>query len=490
MKVNGVELAVETFGEPGDPAILLIAGMNSTMDGWDPAFCRRLADGPRYVIRYDHRDTGGSTTSPPLRPDYTAQDLADDPLGILDGLGLARAHLVGVSMGGALAQVIGLDHPERVESLTLIATTSGPADDLPPMAPELREYFADATPPDWSDRDAVVEYLAAFQRALVNGPVDEAAVREWAARMVDRGSNPEANLNNHSVVEGGAPWRDRLGELTVPTLVVHGERDPMFPLGHGQALAAEIPGATLLTLPGMGHEAPPPSTWDVVVPAILALTSGGWERQADRLAARSLAAGDPTGWFERLYSGAAAGQNPMPWEGGPRRQLVEWALTQAKVSGERAVVVGAGLGENAELIASLGYRTLAFDIAPTAVDQARRRFPASTVDYEVGDLLNLPADWVGAFDLVVEVYTVQALPLQIRDRAIAGVASLVAPGGRLLVIQVARDEGTQVAGPPWPLTESEVDSFATGGLVVTRREFLTDDGVPRWRLELHRPVSP
>lgn len=490
---DGVELAVETygdsetFGDRGLPAVLLIAGANSSMDGWSPEFCRRLAAGPRFVIRYDHRDTGGSTTGEAGKPAYRGADLVTDPLAILDAYDIGAAHLVGISMGGAIAQVLALDHPDRVASLTLIATTSGSGEDLPPMTAELREYFGALAPPDWSDRAAVVEYIVDVQRALAAGPMDEAAVRASAVATVDRSTNVEASLTNHDVVEQGASWRSRLGTLRVPTLVIHGDRDPLFPPGHGRALANEIPGATLLTLPDMGHETPPEPTWDVVVPAILALTSGGWERQADRLATRALAEGEPTAWFERLYSAAAAGETPMPWDGGPRRQLVEWTSGRERGDGRRAVVVGAGLGENAELIAGLGYRTLAFDIAPTAVAQARRRFPSSTVDYQVGDLLDLPEAWLGAFDLVVEVYTVQALPDPPRAAAIANVTRLVAPGGTLLVIAVAREDGPAPAGPPWPLTRAEVDAFAVNGLEVVHRELLTDDGVPRWRIEFRRP---
>jgi pimeloyl-ACP methyl ester carboxylesterase len=486
--VNGVDLEVETFGDPGQPAILLIAGANSSMDAWDPDFCRQLAAGPRFVIRYDHRDTGGSTTWPAGRPGYGSEDLVGDAAGLLDVHRIAQAHLVGVSMGGALAQLLALDHPDRVATLTLIATTSGPAEDLPPMSPALGAYFAEATPPDWTDRSAVIEWLLDFHRALVAGPVDEAAAREMFTRMVERGSDPEANATNHNQVERSDGWRSRLPTLRVPTLVIHGEQDPLFPPGHGEALAREIPGATLLVVSGMGHEAPPRSTWDHVVPAILTLTSGGWEQQADRLAAQSLASGDPTGWFERLYAAAAAGETTMPWEGGPRRQLVDWASRQPRVSDRLAVVVGAGLGENAELVASLGYDTVAFDVAPTAVAQARARFPNSEVDYRVADLFELPTDWVGAFDLVVEVYTVQALPVSVRAQAVDAITRLVAPGGTLLVISVANLGDEPMAGPPWPLTRSDVDAFTTSGFDVVSDELITDDGVPRWRLELRRPA--
>ena len=358
------------------------------------------------------------------------------------------------------------------------------------MAPRMRAYFAGVSPPDWSDRAAVIEYLVDFHRALAAAPIDEAAVREMYVRMIGRGSDAEANVTNHDHVEHGEGWRSRLGAVRAPTLVIHGERDPLFPLEHGRALAREIPGATLLIVPDLGHEPPPRSTWDTVVPAILGLASGSWEQQADRLAAASLAAGDPTGWFEPLYAGAVAGQMPLPWDGAPRRQLVDWAGRQARVNGKKAVIVGAGLGENAELVAGLGYDTLAFDIAPTAVTQARQRFPRSVVDYRVGDLLDLPPEWLEAFDLVVEVYTVQALPVAMRADATRAVTRLVAPGGTLLVIAVANVTGEPVDGPPWPLRRSEVEAFAADGFAVVGDELLTDDGVPRWRMQLRRSPMP
>jgi pimeloyl-ACP methyl ester carboxylesterase len=123
VKANGVELCVETFGDPGDPAVLLISGATGSMDWWEDEFCHRLACGERYVIRYDHRDTGRSASYPAGAPGYTGTDLVTDAVGLLDTLGVARAHLVGVSMGGGIAQQAALDHPDRVASLTLIANS-------------------------------------------------------------------------------------------------------------------------------------------------------------------------------------------------------------------------------------------------------------------------------------------------------------------------------------------------------------------------------
>jgi pimeloyl-ACP methyl ester carboxylesterase len=275
---DGAELCVQAFGDPRDAAVLLIQGGAAAMDWWEDDFCRRLAGGPRYVVRYDHRDTGRSTTYPPGAPGYTGRDLADDALALLDALRLDSAHLVGLSMGGGIAQAIALDHPERVRSLTLIATSPvGPLPDgidLPPMTDELAASFAAGEPePDWSDRAAVVEHLVdSFRPYAGSGPFDEAGLRAVAERVVDRSHDP-ASAGNHFLAEPGAEPARSLPELAVPTLVVHGAEDPLFPVAHGRALARLIPGADLLVLDRTGHELPR-SAWDTVVPAVLALTAG------------------------------------------------------------------------------------------------------------------------------------------------------------------------------------------------------------------------
>ncbi|RKN45430.1 class I SAM-dependent methyltransferase [Micromonospora endolithica] len=210
------------------------------------------------------------------------------------------------------------------------------------------------------------------------------------------------------------------------------------------------------------------------------------EADADRLAAESLAAGDPTGWFDRLYAEAARGAAVVPWERtAPHGLLVDWTEGHRVTgAGRRAVVVGCGYGRDAEHVVGLGFATTAFDVSPTAVAAARQRHPGSAVDYRAADLFDLPAGWRHAFDLVVESMTVQALPPDLRPAAIAAVGGLVAPGGTLLVIAVGRDEGGVPAGPPWPLTRAEVDAFAAGGLRPVRVEGFQDaEGVRRWRAE-------
>jgi pimeloyl-ACP methyl ester carboxylesterase/SAM-dependent methyltransferase len=271
VRVDGVDLCVETFGEPGAPPILLMAGAAESMDGWDPDLCRLLAGEGRFVIRYDHRDTGRSTSWPPEAPGYTGRDLVADACGLVDILAGGRAHIVGLSMGGAIAQHLAVEHAELVATLTLISTSPGPADDLPPVADRVRTALAKPAPqPDWNEVDAVVEHIVERYRPYAGRSCfDEAGVREAARRMVARTPNRGASAGNHWLLEGAGDVRSRLGEVRAPALVIHGSEDPLFPPGHGEALASEIPSAELLLLAGVGHQAPPRSTWDVVVPAIL-----------------------------------------------------------------------------------------------------------------------------------------------------------------------------------------------------------------------------
>jgi SAM-dependent methyltransferase len=212
---------------------------------------------------------------------------------------------------------------------------------------------------------------------------------------------------------------------------------------------------------------------------------------ARQLAAEAIANGDDTGWFETLYAAAEQGAATVPWADlAPNPRLVR-ALAGA-AGGRRAVVIGCGLGDDAEHVASLGLTTVAFDVSPTAIAGARRRFPRSAVEYVIADLLSPPHSWAGAFDLVVEVYTLQVLTGAARRTAIARTAQLVAPGGRLLVIAGARDEHDEPGTMPWPLTRAEIESFRGYGLTEHAiTDFLDDeDGelVRRWRAWFTAPA--
>lgn len=208
-----------------------------------------------------------------------------------------------------------------------------------------------------------------------------------------------------------------------------------------------------------------------------------------RISSRAAAEDDPIGRFERLYAEAERGAAEVPWDrDAPHSLLTEWTTrVRPDGSGRTAVVVGCGFGRDAEHLAGLGFATVGFDVSPTAVRGARRRHAGSPVRYETADLLDPPADWLGAFDFVLESMNVQALPARVRARAIAAVGRLVAPGGTLLVIAAGRREGEQVDGPPWPLTRTEVDAFAAGALALGHvEEIAAPEGGLRWRAEFRR----
>ena len=202
---------------------------------------------------------------------------------------------------------------------------------------------------------------------------------------------------------------------------------------------------------------------------------------------------DPTGLFEPLYRAARSGTRSVPWDrGGVHPLLAAWTAQRGlRGEGRRALVVGAGLGFDAEHLASLGFATTAFDVAPTAVAMARERFPGSAVDYRVANLLDLPREWTGAFDLVVEIITVQSLPEDLRGPAIAAIASTVAPGGTLFVVSGIRD-GAPEPGPPWPLTREQVEAFASGELELHSLDRAPLPSAPaerRWLAVLARPAD-
>ena len=305
IEANGAELCTEHFGDSEDPAILLVMGLGASMLWWDEGFCRMLAEGGRLVIRYDHRDTGCSVTYEPGRPGYTGADLVTDAVGVLDAYGLPAANVVGVSAGGAFAQLLALDFRERVRSLVLISTSPATPGDRTLPAPT-REFtrFVTTTEVDWSDAASVIEYLVEYMRVLAGPerPFDEPVARAFVRRDVER-ARDFAAAQNHNAIEQ-ADSNQPLSSIGVPTLVLHGTADPLFPLEHGQALADDIPGARLLALSGAGHGVDR-ADWEIVARAILEHTAASMEGE------RSRRSHTPT----RMSASSAASANVGPGAG-------------------------------------------------------------------------------------------------------------------------------------------------------------------------------
>ena len=282
---NGIEVCTDSFGDPADPAILLVNGAGGSMLGWREEFCERLADAGRFVIRYDNRDTGKTTPQcPPGKPNYTLDDLANDAVSVLDAYQIDQAHIVGISMGGMITQLVGLNHPNRALTLTPIMSTpqAGVVTDafagkevaeLSPPHPRVLELVTDRDQIDWSDRDTVIKMqVESFATIKGSRYPEDPAVAEFIARDFDRALNYASSVNHTPAMAQSNAWHHRLHEISVPTLVIHGDEDPILPYDHGQALHAAISNSTLLTMEGVGHELPQ-GVWDTVVPAILEHTT-------------------------------------------------------------------------------------------------------------------------------------------------------------------------------------------------------------------------
>lgn len=260
MKMIGndqVSLAAESFGQPSDPPIILVMGATASMLWWPIEFCERIAAEGRFVIRFDHRDTGRSTKVPLGSAQYTIEDMADDVLSVLDGFSVEAAHFVGMSLGGLITQLIALRNPERVSSLTLIAAEplGGEPVDVRPISPSFLEHFATMGVLDWDDDKAVAGFLR--QIALLSAPptrgIDEPMTSQRIAGEIERAGNMVSSAFNHATVDGDLKKWD-LRTISQPTLVIHGAHDPIVDPENGKAIAAQVAGARLILLPDAGHE--------------------------------------------------------------------------------------------------------------------------------------------------------------------------------------------------------------------------------------------
>jgi pimeloyl-ACP methyl ester carboxylesterase len=276
---NGVTLCYETFGEPGAPPVLLVMGLGMQMLGWDERFCRDLADRGFFVIRYDNRDAGRSTAfdsvPPPTvrelatrrirRPAYKLADLALDAAGLLSALELDDAHVVGASMGGMIAQTLAARHPARVRSLTSIMSNTGARFS---GQPALRAYpFVLGRAP--SEREAYLDH-ALRMWSFIGSPGferDTDELREQLGTAFDRNYSPAGTARQLAAIVASGDRRREMRAIRAPTLVIHGEADRLVSPSGGRATAKAIPGARLMTVPGMGHDLPR-GAWPQVLDAI------------------------------------------------------------------------------------------------------------------------------------------------------------------------------------------------------------------------------
>lgn len=277
IKINEIDICTESFGNSANPAVLLIMGAMCSMVYWDEEFCQQLADTGRYVIRYDNRDVGRSTTYEPGSSYYTVVDMADDAIGVLDAYHIDEAHIVGMSLGGMIAQIVALRNSQRVLSITLIASGIFGSEDnnrnLPPIDEKILAYHANATKLNWSDEESVANYLVAGS-ALICGSkhkFDEKRVYKQVEKEIKRANNL-LSMFNHSLLKGDDSYEGKLKGINIPTLVIHGTEDTVLPYEHALALVNEISHALLLTLEGSGHEIHC-DDWDHIINAILNHTS-------------------------------------------------------------------------------------------------------------------------------------------------------------------------------------------------------------------------
>jgi pimeloyl-ACP methyl ester carboxylesterase len=282
-QANGIELEYDTFGDDADPALLLVMGLGAQMVAWDGEFCRLLAGRGFHVIRFDNRDVGLSTrfehadelnvpaavmaslSGGEVEAPYRLGDIADDAFGLLDALGLERAHVVGVSMGGMIAQTMAIAHPERLRSLTSIMSTTGDREVGNPT-PEALTLLMTRPP---SDRDGYVDNAVSSSRLLHGNvlPFDADRARERAGLAFDRAFYPIGVGRQLVAILASGDRTDALAGVTVPTLVIHGDADPLVDPSGGVATAKAVPGAELRTIEGMGHDLPV-ECWDEIVDAI------------------------------------------------------------------------------------------------------------------------------------------------------------------------------------------------------------------------------
>jgi pimeloyl-ACP methyl ester carboxylesterase len=282
---NGIQIEYETFGERASPTLLLITGLGGQLIFWDEELCEHLAQRGHFVIRYDNRDVGLSSKleeagvpdvmrtigalmqGEAIKAPYTIEDMAEDAVGLLDALGIEKAHLCGMSMGGMIAQTVAIRHPRRISSLISIYSTTGNPDLLQPK-PEAMEFLL--TPPP-EGREANIEYTLKLYRTIAGSgfPFDEKWHRMMAVQAYDRAFYPQGVARQLAAILAQGNRKAALASISVPTLVIHGTDDPLVPVECGKDTAEAVPGAELKIIDGMGHDLPHGGAWPQIINAIV-----------------------------------------------------------------------------------------------------------------------------------------------------------------------------------------------------------------------------
>jgi pimeloyl-ACP methyl ester carboxylesterase len=279
---NGIDIEYATSGDPADPALLLVMGLGAQLIAWPEAFVQQLAGRGFFVIRYDNRDSGLSTKFEGT-PDFVAlfggdvravpyriEDMADDAIALLDDLGVARAHVVGASMGGMITQALVINHPARFLSACSIMSTTG---DRSVGAPTGEAVTALLRPPASGREEAVAASLEGSRVISSPGfPFDVELMTRRAEAAYDRAYYPEGTARQLAAILGASDRTEGLRQVTIPFLVIHGEADPLVTVSGGKATAAAVPGSELVVIPGMGHDLPE-AVWDRIIDAIVANTA-------------------------------------------------------------------------------------------------------------------------------------------------------------------------------------------------------------------------
>lgn len=266
VKNDNIEIYTESFGNPTNPAVILIMGASASMIWWDEKFCKKIAEKGFFVIRFDNRDTGCSSCYEPGNPKYDVMDMTQDIVNVLSAYNIERAHIIGMSLGGMLAQILSICHPEKVITLTLVSSSVWDDNpDLPSISERILQYHSSAGNIDWGNKNEIVKYMVGGWK-LLNGsrhPFNEKQANQLAEIEINRARNL-LSMFNHALLKGGESLYGKSKNIDKPTLIIHGTEDPVLPFVHALEIEKTIKNSKLVKLEGAGHEIHA-SDWELIL---------------------------------------------------------------------------------------------------------------------------------------------------------------------------------------------------------------------------------